>query len=265
MDETIPSEGDWSVCPPERKANKEAGKLSQARRICSTVGLKWQSSGSCSEFVNDKAGVFGRAVTCSSEEIYRFDAKFTPPAPGGHVKNGKSIVKHDHAPAIKPKLPGESTGKQVDVPSSTPMHPGSGEPLMQLRQRIACDICLGKLKDCQGYIPSKKMLSPVRPPPETPNGRYFVCHASERELYTRDDDFKVTMDETIPSEGDWSVCPKERNANKETGKLPQARRMCTTVGLSWQSFSSCGDFVNDKAGVFGRAVTCSAEGIYRFD
>merc|ERR1740121_3478392 len=99
------------------------------------------------------------------------------------------------------------------------------------------------------------MLNPVRPPPESPNGRYYNCPPSEREAWSKDDRFKVVEDGKVRGEGDRSLCPEERRASVSNGKLSFARRICKQ-GLSWSSYDTCSDLVNDKAGVFGREVVC---------
>lgn len=127
---------------------------------------------------------------------------------------------------------------------------------MSVRQKIVCDMCLRSVRDCSYYTPSSGMLNPVRPPPETPNGRFFSCSPSERELWTTDDRFKVVEDGT-PGEGDRTKCPLERRANKFNGKLYMSRKICKPVGVR-EPGDSCSDFTNKNARIFGRTAVCTA-------
>lgn len=143
--------------------------------------------------------------------------------------------------------------------------PASGGAVdnLNLRQKIVCDVCLSKLSSCVGYRPSPGMLNPVRPPPESPNGRYFTCPPSERELWSTDDRFKVLEDGT-PGEGDRSKCPSERRTAPVNGKLGFARRICK-LATKRTSSSDCSSLVNDVAGVFGRSVTCSRDLLFMYN
>ena len=59
-----------------------------------------------------------------------------------------------------------------------------------VRQKIACDVCVQKVKDCSTYKPNTAQFNPVRPPPSS-LGKLKVCEASEREIWSVGDYFKV--------------------------------------------------------------------------
>lgn len=144
----------------------------------------------------------------------------------------------------------EEQDNEDDLPSS-----GGRYSNLNLRQKVACDVCLRKLSSCSGYVPSPGMLDPVRPPPESPNGRYYQCPPSERELWSTDDRFKVLEDGT-PGKGDRSKCPSARRTAVVNGKLKHAQRTCKLAVK--KSGMDCSDLVNDVAKVFGRTATCSS-------
>lgn len=139
-------------------------------------------------------------------------------------------------------------------------------PELNLRQKIVCDACLKKVKTCEDYVPAPGLLNPVRPEPDSPNGRYWQCSPSERELWSSDNAFKVLEDGTSAL-GDRTKCPgggivSERRAAKKVGKLSLARRICK---LALRNKKHCSDLVNEKAGVFGRPlVVCDQSVLSRY-
>ena len=61
-----------------------------------------------------------------------------------------------------------------------------------MRQKIACDICVQKVKSCDSYTPTALQFNPTRPAPSM-LGKLAVCEASEREIWTTNDYFKVAV------------------------------------------------------------------------
>jgi len=184
-------------------------------------------------------------------------AKVTPMVTLKYKTKKAGEIYTDTVPLEEVALADDDKDGNVDErPSSDSGYAGAE---MNLRQRFVCDVCLKKLRSCSDYKPSAGILNPVRPPPESLNGRNYTCPPSERELWSSDERLKVVEDGT-PGEGEPSErakCPSERRASPFDGKLFMARRICD-VGLKWPSYGTCSDLVNKEAPVFGRRAECTA-------
>lgn len=125
----------------------------------------------------------------------------------------------DSTTAPTPKTSKKPTKKPVQTRSPTsPAKPGS---YMNIRQKVACDICMNTVSDCSKYNPDKNMLNPVRPPPSK-LGSLYVCSASDREVWTTTGTFKIGDAAHLPAENRPKCpCYEGQSCNRQqliTGK-----------------------------------------------
>mmetsp|Transcript_55265 Transcript_55265/g.155528 ORF Transcript_55265/g.155528 Transcript_55265/m.155528 type:complete len:192 (+) Transcript_55265:66-641(+) len=150
---------------------------------------------------------------------------------------------------------GSDTHEDADAGGDASEGPG-----MSIRQRIYCHVCLAEVPDCAAYAPAAAMLNPAMPPPAQNMGKLWTCDPSERDLWTRDDRFKIgDVAADLPAK-----CPEKRRQPVIIGKLSFSRKICgQAVKHQPGNFKTCTAFVNKKAGSSqGRTITCDAESLY---
>eukprot|EP00929_Paragymnodinium_shiwhaense_P052027 TRINITY_DN26096_c0_g1_i1.p1 TRINITY_DN26096_c0_g1~~TRINITY_DN26096_c0_g1_i1.p1 ORF type:complete len:256 (+),score=44.99 TRINITY_DN26096_c0_g1_i1:93-860(+) len=158
----------------------------------------------------------------------------------------------------------EELADAEDSSTGTNTSDDSAYEKMNIRQKIVCDVCLRKIQDCKTYKPRTVIFNDVRPAPESPNGRYWNCPPSERELWTTDKSFKVFEDGSVKGLGDRSLCPEERRASRLNGKLSSTRRICgLSVKAQERNYGAdCTQIVAAAAATSqGRSVTCTEEAL----
>lgn len=182
----------------------------------------------------------------------------------------------DDKPKPKPQRPPQRPGSNEDEDSGST----GGDP-MSIRQKIVCDVCLKKVTSCGRYVPTLSMLSPVFGAPESPNGRYYNCPASERAKWSTDlpvkvwdegysvgyegrEGYRLESAKNMTAEGDRSLCKGERRASPVDGTLTLAKRICKQ-GLQWRSFDTCTELVREKAAVGDRKPVCTSANVYIYD
>merc|ERR1712216_791386 len=105
------------------------------------------------------------------------------------------------------------------------------------------------------------MLNGTVPGPEKNLGQLVECKPSERDLWRRDDKFKVSDVSALPS-----GCPAPTRLPIIEGKLSLSRRICEQTiakGPDSGKFNSCTEFVNRAAGAT-RQVECTKDDLYVF-
>eukprot|EP00455_Lapot_gusevi_P038066 TRINITY_DN4268_c0_g1_i3.p1 TRINITY_DN4268_c0_g1~~TRINITY_DN4268_c0_g1_i3.p1 ORF type:complete len:291 (-),score=88.48 TRINITY_DN4268_c0_g1_i3:33-872(-) len=137
-----------------------------------------------------------------------------------------------------------------------------------VRQKVACDICINRPSSCTTYNPDATMFSSARPPAYK-LGALNVCEPSEREVWTTLGSFKIG-DSAHPPEEDRAVCPGyptgsdpsgRRKANFD-GKLGFVRtNLCGLFNKNLptaKDVTSCSTFVNKVAPTAnGGAISCA--------
>ena len=263
-------------CPSPRRRPNYEGKLLKAQRICSLAKQKITAGNtvvSCTADLNkfQSTSVSRRARRDCDKRFFLMSEEDDTENPQEHdaeevvneMSNDRDADERTGRASIASDARRDTQQEINDDNDLTDTAAAVSEHAMNLINRIACDVCLNKVKSCADYRPNPQMLSSEFPSPSK-LGRLLFCEASERMYYARADSFKMTAEELSKTQCKGTSV---RRAPTLDGRLGLARRHCGRY-LKKVDFENCQE---SATGIAGRVKknrpaeeTCTKENLYTY-